>query len=164
MIVGRCRKCKICEKAGRVVHHLTYERLGAELPTDVVVLCEWCHDLLHGIHTKRGIPLYRFDDAVKLLRQWPKWQRLQVATKRERRGRRGGRYRRKTPQPIITAPVQSLLTVEEAYKAAMRPGWDTPKNNGKHKPKAGKPVKPKQGFSIDLLSEIEEIERQQGLT
>lgn len=29
------------------VHHLTYKRLGAELPEDVVVLCERCHVIEH---------------------------------------------------------------------------------------------------------------------
>ncbi len=29
------------------VHHLTYERLGAELPEDVVVLCGRCHAITH---------------------------------------------------------------------------------------------------------------------
>lgn len=30
------------------VHHLTYERLGNELPEDLVVLCARCHALRHG--------------------------------------------------------------------------------------------------------------------
>lgn len=31
------------------VHHLTYERLGAELPDDLLVLCRDCHELIHGL-------------------------------------------------------------------------------------------------------------------
>lgn len=30
------------------VHHLTYERRGAERPTDLEVLCEACHRAEHG--------------------------------------------------------------------------------------------------------------------
>jgi len=30
------------------VHHLSYERLGNELPDDLMVLCRDCHDLIHG--------------------------------------------------------------------------------------------------------------------
>jgi hypothetical protein len=33
---------------GLEVHHRTYERRGAELPADLVVLCHACHQLHHG--------------------------------------------------------------------------------------------------------------------
>lgn len=42
-----------CERAGcgartkLEVHHVTYVRLGAELPTDVRTLCKRCHTLIH---------------------------------------------------------------------------------------------------------------------
>jgi 5-methylcytosine-specific restriction endonuclease McrA len=37
-------KCENCgEPYGLQVHHLTYERLGRELDTDLVVLCRQCH-------------------------------------------------------------------------------------------------------------------------
>ena len=35
---------------GLEVHHRTYERLGAELPGDVVVLCKTCHRVHHAAH------------------------------------------------------------------------------------------------------------------
>ena len=37
-----CHKC--AEKIGLEVHHRTYERLGCELPEDLVVLCARHHD------------------------------------------------------------------------------------------------------------------------
>jgi hypothetical protein len=43
-----------CELRGErnvmlIVHHLTYERLGAELLSDVRIVCKGCHsDLIHG--------------------------------------------------------------------------------------------------------------------
>jgi 5-methylcytosine-specific restriction endonuclease McrA len=47
-----------CEKCGAVealnVHHLTYKRLGKELPKDLQVLCRPCHLL---VHVKRPKPL-----------------------------------------------------------------------------------------------------------
>lgn len=47
-------KCQLCSKSGRLhVHHNTYERLGKELPTDLVALCERCHDLYHAAIDKR---------------------------------------------------------------------------------------------------------------
>ena len=39
---NRCESCG--ESHGLEVHHLTYKRLGHELPNDLRVLCEDCHD------------------------------------------------------------------------------------------------------------------------
>lgn len=38
------------------LHHLTYERLNCEKPSDVVTLCEPCHEEVHAI-CKRGTAL-----------------------------------------------------------------------------------------------------------
>ena len=42
--------CQGCNESGRIleVHHLTYERIGMELLTDLVVYCRECHDKAHG--------------------------------------------------------------------------------------------------------------------
>lgn len=45
---GVCERCE--RKAGEWnVHHLTYDRLGCELLTDLVLLCRRCHQDVHGI-------------------------------------------------------------------------------------------------------------------
>ena len=31
------------------VHHLSYARLGRELPDDLIVLCPACHAIAHGL-------------------------------------------------------------------------------------------------------------------
>jgi 5-methylcytosine-specific restriction endonuclease McrA len=45
-------KCQVCNKGKSQailnVHHRTYERLGCELPSDLIVLCRECHALYHG--------------------------------------------------------------------------------------------------------------------
>lgn len=42
-------RCRVCNKgryeATLTAHHRTYERLGNELPEDVTVLCDDCHEL-----------------------------------------------------------------------------------------------------------------------
>lgn len=50
-----CSYCAVCgrsplgSRARKMdVHHLTYERLGNELPEDLQVLCRECHDAAHG--------------------------------------------------------------------------------------------------------------------
>lgn len=41
--------CQICNQQRRLdVHHRTYERLGCELPSDVIALCHSCHGLFHA--------------------------------------------------------------------------------------------------------------------
>jgi len=41
--------CERCSSALRLeLHHLSYERLGRELPEDVVILCRDCHQKAHG--------------------------------------------------------------------------------------------------------------------
>lgn len=41
-------KCGMCYKPGKLqVHHRTYERLGCELITDLIPLCEECHAIFH---------------------------------------------------------------------------------------------------------------------
>jgi 5-methylcytosine-specific restriction endonuclease McrA len=41
--------CQVCNRSGVQldVHHRTYERRGAELDTDLTVLCHACHNLFH---------------------------------------------------------------------------------------------------------------------
>lgn len=42
-------RCQVCNSAKLLdVHHRTYERLGAEKPIDLTVLCRRCHDLFHA--------------------------------------------------------------------------------------------------------------------
>jgi 5-methylcytosine-specific restriction endonuclease McrA len=49
----RCEKCRldcsIPQRRGYInVHHLTYERLGAEWAEDLMALCRECHRQAHG--------------------------------------------------------------------------------------------------------------------
>ncbi len=55
IIRQRGKKCERCG-TGRYttvqVHHLTYERVGAENDDDLVLLCRNCHRQLHGLPRK----------------------------------------------------------------------------------------------------------------
>lgn len=43
-------KCQVCSSTERLeVHHNSYDNLGGELRTDLVVLCRKCHELFHGV-------------------------------------------------------------------------------------------------------------------
>jgi hypothetical protein len=42
------KRCQVCNAGGLLdVHHRTYERRGAELPEDLIVLCRSCHETFH---------------------------------------------------------------------------------------------------------------------
>jgi 5-methylcytosine-specific restriction endonuclease McrA len=42
--------CQLCNSRVRLnVHHRTYKNRGNELPTDVIVLCQACHEKFHDI-------------------------------------------------------------------------------------------------------------------
>ena len=43
---GTCQGCLTA--TALEVHHLTYERIGDELLTDLVSLCSFCHNQIHG--------------------------------------------------------------------------------------------------------------------
>lgn len=46
-------RCKLCKKEGKLsVHHKTYKRIGREMCTDLIYLCQPCHTALHGIMTR----------------------------------------------------------------------------------------------------------------
>jgi len=41
-------RCQLCNKKGQLhAHHRTYERLGHEKDTDIIVLCSRCHATFH---------------------------------------------------------------------------------------------------------------------
>lgn len=49
-------ECALCTSSEHLnVHHRTYERLGAERPEDLVVLCRRCHQRHHDVLTASAI-------------------------------------------------------------------------------------------------------------
>lgn len=45
------RRCKACGAAERVhLHHLSYAKMGREPDSDLMALCEPCHDLVHRFY------------------------------------------------------------------------------------------------------------------
>jgi 5-methylcytosine-specific restriction endonuclease McrA len=48
-------RCALCNSPIRVeVHHRTYDRMGQELMTDLIPLCDKCHER-HSIFMRRGV-------------------------------------------------------------------------------------------------------------
>lgn len=54
----RPQACYCCEEAEDVqLHHLTYERIGAELLEDLVALCRACHAAVHALERRGDLAL-----------------------------------------------------------------------------------------------------------
>lgn len=54
-----CRACGGRDLDGLHVHHKTYQRRGAENPSDLLTLCRSCHKALHREH----VPPWRWSGA-----------------------------------------------------------------------------------------------------
>lgn len=52
----QCQRCSV--KRDLQVHHTSYERLGAELPADLEVVCRGCHLGHHVAETQESVGLY----------------------------------------------------------------------------------------------------------
>ena len=48
-LIKKRPKCQKCKEQGTQIHHLTYERVGNEKLTDLVLLCDKCHMDVHTI-------------------------------------------------------------------------------------------------------------------
>lgn len=55
------KQCRACASTTNIhLHHHTYKRFMAELDTDLVPLCQGCHDLVHKLHKENpGMSLTR---------------------------------------------------------------------------------------------------------
>lgn len=53
-------RCQCCGAAAECVHHIVYDRLGAENDLDLISLCNQCHDAIHreqrGLHNLYRMP------------------------------------------------------------------------------------------------------------
>ena len=65
-IAKRCFACGEWRPYRLNLHHVAYDRLGDELDSDVVTLCEWCHEKCHQMIYDRQA---RLIDAHHLLRE-----------------------------------------------------------------------------------------------
>lgn len=54
----RSKKCFCCGSSNKLqIHHITYERLGEELPQDVITICHNCHWSVHKAVQDGIVPL-----------------------------------------------------------------------------------------------------------
>jgi hypothetical protein len=60
-IIARGMRCERCASLKDIdLHHLTYQRLGRELPQDVLLLCRMCHTKEHLVSSEERLWLYQW--------------------------------------------------------------------------------------------------------
>jgi hypothetical protein len=57
-------QCLGCDSPQWRMHHVTYERIGAERLADLIPLCDDCHSKVHDYHRKTRTPLIEFRKAL----------------------------------------------------------------------------------------------------
>lgn len=97
---AKCYCCGAIPRPGNPLdlHHLTYERLGHELPTDLVAICRSCHDIVHDLVKSSGS--------------------IQAATERVKALM--GRKQARAARPYSGPPVKDRTHVVVAWQPAVR--------------------------------------------
>lgn len=57
------KDCAVCGNEARILHHRTYERVGAERFEDLAPFCDTCHSLVHALERRGDLGL-DFDGLV----------------------------------------------------------------------------------------------------
>lgn len=59
------RRCSACGSTVQIhLHHRTYDRMGAELDSDLTPLCQGCHTKVHQLHNAGKLTLAKATDRV----------------------------------------------------------------------------------------------------
>lgn len=96
------KECICGELTGLQLHHMTYERVGAELLSDLTPLCGSCHTMIHVLERRGEMGL----DLTGFVNQRRAWANRQVRAEREASIRA---ERASLPTPSITAIPRVLL-------------------------------------------------------
>ena len=68
-------RCQVCNSSGKRLdtHHRTYDNLGNETPSDLIVLCEDCHEMYHEtskqVKFERTLDLFGVERMEKYLEE-----------------------------------------------------------------------------------------------
>jgi hypothetical protein len=63
--------CIACGDGQFQLHHLNYDRLGHEHLRDLLPLCKACHERVHNVSERYGIPLSQPERALAIIFDWP---------------------------------------------------------------------------------------------
>jgi hypothetical protein len=72
------QKCLRCRSKFYELHHMTYERLGAEVLTDLAPLCRFCHEKLHEFDREHPEYNSRTETLLSVMSAWTRKHRRKV--------------------------------------------------------------------------------------
>lgn len=106
-----CEKCKKDFEPQKLqIHHITYDRLFNELPSDLLVVCGKCHMEIHGIDPSK----------FKKKKKQPKVRKYE-RYKKDKQGKKGQKVLKKKGLSIydkIRLAEQKLKSVHRKFKTA----------------------------------------------
>ncbi len=116
------QNCRVCDTSGPDLHHVTYERLGAERLDDVMPLCDWHHRKVHEWLKEHYAPVERTPEALTVLLAefGPRPQQVAQQPKKDRKGKAARRRARNIEQNRKSEAQKKWDAIREAKIAAAR--------------------------------------------
>jgi len=131
---ARGNKCELCPKTGGNLHghHLTYERFGNELESDIQILCKKCHFEIHDKEKGRVKP----KSVNGIIRMPEKEEKLYAYSPRKIKKEKPKkvnklkwRPKKKKPCKVKSAVFEMSLKEREAMRELNRQKFLESKNN-----------------------------------
>ena len=119
---GLCTGC--AESAAGTLHHVTYQRLGCERPTDMVALCHGCHMRLHDFLSERWPDLSRGKTAVYTWNVWSKVFHTPYPHSKQAKRAKRGRPTEPVPSPWnVCSKCFTISILSKAHTAKQPACW-----------------------------------------
>lgn len=101
--------CRVCHATTDLeLHHKTYDRIGEELVTDLMLLCKWCHEAVHELERQGEMGL-----DLRILGGSPTDIAATIEGHRKRKGEAElERFRERAIEYLLNDPVKKRRATE----------------------------------------------------
>lgn len=107
-------KCRICNRIGYTVHHITYKRIGHEDIADLLTVCFLCHTKLHNkTITQEQLKLYAIPATNDQLNKWSNKKNVRAIKHAIRKVKS---FKRKFPNLKVPEALQQIQLVERQVR------------------------------------------------
>ena len=97
-------RCRLCKSKLYDLHHVTYQRIGAERFDDVTTLCRSHHDLVHEWLRVRKLPVESTEHAI----QWIAGDCTPYDNRRSKAERKAKKKAEQIPTPLRYCPCGNM--------------------------------------------------------
>ncbi len=153
--VLRPTKCSICPSRVKLhAHHVSYDRVGAEQPGDLIVVCSRCHEEIHKLVNK-GTPLIRAHIVWAERLRGVKGPTTKPSAKRPVKSKPKPRRKKNKSRKVVARESKPHITkvrplrAEVDYEASRR--RQTEEWRARRPKKTGSRSKPKKAVKIDVV-------------